>query len=367
MKFVYIDSEGNQVGPVDQKTIERGIEDGVITEETAIRNALLKEYRTIKDFPGFKETIARVEKMRDPDGSLAAAKAAAAELKGWDLVFAAAKHDDTQEQSSALSQTAQPKNVGIVRRISAVVLDALFLWVIAGVIFGLAFLMASRKGYIQMTAPDTGGFKINLPQSSEPESEAVEGVEEAEAAAESRSTADNPIRTAIPALDRVMKRGEAHNAEIEAELGQTPTSVPAASAPAEGDAPAAPELPATPEELTDPELVETQFSMWEFMVIDSKGYHRVLLGACWLFIPLVILYYSLALSIYAQTIGMWYFGMFLTRKDIEEVYFLRAFLYTIALLLFGIVMIPMVIVSGRSLADWICGVRVINVFSTPAS
>ena len=81
----------------------------------------------------------------------------------------------------------------------------------------------------------------------------------------------------------------------------------------------------------------------------------------------MLLYYTLAFSIFAQTVGMWFWGIFLTRSRVAEVLPFRAVLYTACMLLFGVLMIPMVLISKRSLADWLCGVRQIGVGSVSKS
>ncbi|MPN51857.1 hypothetical protein SDC9_199507 [bioreactor metagenome] len=79
----------------------------------------------------------------------------------------------------------------------------------------------------------------------------------------------------------------------------------------------------------------------------------------------VILYYSLSLAIFAQTVGMWYWGVMLTKSSLAEVYFLRAFVYALLLPILGVLMVPAVLASQRSIADWLCGVRQIRVCSAP--
>ncbi len=79
---------------------------------------------------------------------------------------------------------------------------------------------------------------------------------------------------------------------------------------------------------------------------------------------MILLYYVLAFSVFAQSVGMWFWGIFLTRKQEDaEVLPVRALVYTGFMLLFGVLMIPSVLISRRSVADWICGVRQVNVCS----
>jgi uncharacterized RDD family membrane protein YckC len=77
---------------------------------------------------------------------------------------------------------------------------------------------------------------------------------------------------------------------------------------------------------------------------------------------LAMLYYGVTLGYFAQTFGMWFWGIFITKNDIGEVYFSRAFVFTVLMLMLGILAPLFVYIFGRAPHDMLAGVRVINVF-----
>lgn len=82
---------------------------------------------------------------------------------------------------------------------------------------------------------------------------------------------------------------------------------------------------------------------------------------------LFLLYFGVGYGIYAQTVGMWFWGTFIVKNDISEVFLIRAFLYTLTMLLFGIVAPFVVFVhpKGRSMHDMITGTRIIKIAAKP--
>lgn len=86
-----------------------------------------------------------------------------------------------------------------------------------------------------------------------------------------------------------------------------------------------------------------------------------------MFVAISLLYYGIALGVYAQTFGMWFWGIFIVRFDYSEIYLLRAYLYTLCMLVTGIAS-PFVVFahpSRRSLHDIITGARVIRIAARP--
>jgi uncharacterized RDD family membrane protein YckC len=80
-----------------------------------------------------------------------------------------------------------------------------------------------------------------------------------------------------------------------------------------------------------------------------------------------LLYYSLALGIYAQTFGMWFWGIMIVSSDIGEVFLGRAYFYTINMLVFGLLS-PIIVYLNpekRSLHEYISGTRIIRIAARP--
>ena len=60
MKFIYLDAEGNQVGPVDESVIIQAIRSGKLTADSAIRNSLLRDSFMQQHFHGTRKSCPRM-------------------------------------------------------------------------------------------------------------------------------------------------------------------------------------------------------------------------------------------------------------------------------------------------------------------
>ena len=82
-----------------------------------------------------------------------------------------------------------------------------------------------------------------------------------------------------------------------------------------------------------------------------------------LFFASVLLYYGIGLGIYAQTIGMWFWGIIIVKGYDDEVLPMRAFVFTLFMFLIG-PLTPLVVLlnpARRSFHDYLTGTRLINI------
>lgn len=93
--------------------------------------------------------------------------------------------------------------------------------------------------------------------------------------------------------------------------------------------------------------------------VSELGKFFTLATICWL--PILLLYYGISLGYFAQSPGMWYFGIFICNRNQKETYFFRAFCFTILMLIFGILMPLSVLAFKRGVHDLLCGVYVYSV------
>lgn len=100
--------------------------------------------------------------------------------------------------------------------------------------------------------------------------------------------------------------------------------------------------------------------------LESTGLSKVFTAAAMAFLPLLLLYYAISLGYYAQTPGMWFYGIFICRRDEEEVYFFRAFCYTLLMLVFGILTPLFMLLFKRGPHDILSGVYVYSVVAKPS-
>jgi len=95
---------------------------------------------------------------------------------------------------------------------------------------------------------------------------------------------------------------------------------------------------------------------------------RFLAGA---FILCTLLYYGLALAIYAQTVGMWFWGIMLAKRgespdDLAEAYFLRAYCFALAMILFGVLTpLTLILPRQRAIHDLLTGCVVVGIAAKP--
>ncbi|HJO92017.1 MAG TPA: RDD family protein [Victivallales bacterium] len=101
----------------------------------------------------------------------------------------------------------------------------------------------------------------------------------------------------------------------------------------------------------------------------SEGYslnhsHVFVFMYC-LFLALMILYLGVGLGTFAQTVGMWFFGILLVRNcdEATEVYFLRAYFYALLMVIFGIIspITNFILFRKRALHDILTDTQVVSI------
>ncbi len=80
---------------------------------------------------------------------------------------------------------------------------------------------------------------------------------------------------------------------------------------------------------------------------------------------LVLLYFGTALGVFAQTVGMWYYGLILVRngEEANEVFLLRAYFYTIFMCIFWVIspIINYILGKKRALHDIITDTQIVKI------
>ncbi len=104
------------------------------------------------------------------------------------------------------------------------------------------------------------------------------------------------------------------------------------------------------------------FMMSAAMVQGGMNPNEAFLNTFPLFICGIFLYYGLTLGLYAQTFGMWFWGMILVKPDLGEVYLGRAYLYSVLMVIFSI-STPFIVFlnpAKRSLPEIFSGTMIIR-------
>ena len=404
MQFIYLDPEGNPCGPVDESEIVKMIVEGTITRDTAIRSTLLPEFHTVAEIDNFKEALEQA-----PDAE--AYREIPVELGVIERLKLASQPDRAKAESTAYQGKFRVSDATFQHRLYAAVFDCL-IFAIVGSLFCLS-------GFSRLRA---AGEIAVLPLAEE---RAEDDPGNADLTFEEDGAAENVARRLVApgAFRRMDNAIEQHNAQLESnmEIGAPrqdrqlappiertrtparpevkPVPKPAPKTPQPAPQAAAQTQAADPDEIvtegemryvvkSEPKLLGKvlpsrlpRFSFYKTRVLqggriqirlNDREVLRVSRADCnaaftwplfWLAL-FILLYYTFSFGIFAQSVGMWFWGIFLTRKDEREVYFLRALAYAALLPVFGILMIPSVLIFRRSVADLICGTRQLNVFSS---
>ncbi len=93
--------------------------------------------------------------------------------------------------------------------------------------------------------------------------------------------------------------------------------------------------------------------------VFSKAFIAFVLG--------ILLYYGITLGLFAQTFGMWFWGLLIVRKDLGEVFLGRAYLYSFLMLALGLPSLLLVYLSPyrRSLQEILTNTMLIRTAARP--
>lgn len=348
MKYIVKDIDGQEHGPIDEATLAKWVDEDRVTAETQIRSEMLPNWKPASKLKLLEERLAeQAERRRQVESTLEKSSELAKKLKQ--------RFSRKTEQSTAFVHRHKPQNATITRRIYAWIFDLVAIGVI---------VLTAYAGVLAYAFYHAG--KVT------------------DADVEELRQRDNRLAAASET-----------GVNIEASLEMRPAVSPASAqdSAAKADVAMAPAVPDTSVNLDNLEadrapytLADSQAgyglgSRWrnivdgkEYICLDGKPGQARWIAQAYLkrlvtfaTIPLVLLiifYYGFCYGFFAQTFGMWYWGIFIIRKNIEEVYFFRAFIYTLMMFVFGIFTPVFLYVFNRGLHDLLAGVRVINVAGT---
>jgi uncharacterized RDD family membrane protein YckC len=340
MKYIIKDVQGNEHGPVDEETLAKWVDEDRVTAETPVRSQLLKGWKCAEDVPFLKERLAeQTERRKQVDSGVKKSLSAIKGVKG--------KLFTKKESGTAFVHQHIPKNAGALHRFYAFLYDLVIIALVGGLIGAgsLWYAYNYAGSHTDSSVAELAEKDMMLPKKAEKIMQAV-GLNEKKAPkkTDEEKQAELDVKKNRPIYDNL-------NAQ----------TAPYTKADAHGG--------------------YGRGSLW---INKTDGSRYVCLGAqpgkarwinvsliseflTWFSIGmllLIVLYYGISLGYFAQTFGMWFWGIFITKKDISEVYYFRAFLFTVFMLLFGILSPLFVYVFRRGLHDILTGVRIIGVAGT---
>lgn len=373
MEYIIKDINGTEHGPVDMDTLKKWIDEDRVTKNTPVRQKIIALWKTAADFEGLRENLAAQEDRLEKKDGVAKSIDAVSSLKS---IF---KHKPKEKTS--FSHKHEPENAAVGSRVWAFVFDLLFLTI---VLFLPIFAYCNHSAMKTATA-ETDSSITELPAECNliPEAERKKSVP---------ATVENTTPPPVPASSQPPPVPTAATAPAAGGQAAPTAATPAAEPKPKfdplkklGQIFALPKMPldylkaeTAPCTVADEDGGYSRGSIWvnphsaktyvclsakskDAKWIEVKKLRRIYTWGALFALPLVLIYFGATLGYYAQTFGMWFWGIFITRPNLSEVYFLRSFLFTVLMVVFGVISPLMVYIFGRGLHDLLAGVRVINV------
>ena len=313
MNFIIKDKDGSLQGPIDQETLRKWVDIDKVRSDTPVRNSLVQNWKTAEDFD-FLEDALEAQGLR--------AKAQAEVKKGFFSKILEGPEKSApripKEVSSAFKYEYIPKPAGVALRLCAAAFD----WLLIG-IFAFCLLITG------MTLVYFKALNDTMPGDKMP------------AAIAKETAAPKPQDTVTDSRPPT----RADNASNGFHLGSLWTD-------------------------SSNDTVYACINSDQDRALWCKQSY---MNACFfnlykIFLFTTLLYLGFSLAFFAQTFGMWFWGVFIVRSDNgEAVYPLRAFAFIVLSLPLGFMMpvVSAVVPNKRSLHDMITGVRLIGISAKP--
>jgi hypothetical protein len=359
MQYIIKDINGNEHGPIDNETLAKWIEEDRITAETPVRSSLVTSWRTIGDLAFLQELLAEQAERRKQSASIAE--------KSGSMLKNAKKRLSTKftpPTTSRFENKRSPQYATMMPRIMSGLYDLVIFLILAAMIYaaGMAYAYyypASKTDSSKQIIAEEDNKMI--PIEMEEKRRYLEIKKRYEAAIK-RKRGDELAKVEA-AFAAEFKEEELNCKRIRKALHENHMT---ANCP--------------PYTFADKNAAYQTGSIWLDTTTDKKyvclsgapGMARWIeveemkniLTTCfstWAIIVLVLS--ALLLGYYSQTFGMWFWGIFIARTRIAEVYFLRAFIFAFVYP-FCFLFTPLfVYIFHRGLHEILCGVRLVRVYS----
>lgn len=334
MDFFIKDKEDIERGPVSQDTLLKWVSAGKVRPETLVRNSLLHTWKSAGDFPFLEEALKnQPEETEDKAGFWEST----GELLG---AINEKRKKKKKPESTAFEYKYLPSPATVPLRLMSFLFDMVLLSVFGAVLY---FLGVSSILNSTALSEETENLPIAEKAQNTEEAKTAEettNTEETDAALEQKDTPakNNPDAEVPPTRNDDESKGYKQGSLWTDNTGHiTFTCLDSSKASA----------------------------VWANTDVINSVFHKYFA----VFMLVALLYYGLTLGYFAQTFGMWFWGLFIVRndEDLSEVFFFRAYMFVVLMFIFGILSPVMVAINPkrRAIHDILSGVRVLKIAGRP--
>ena len=359
MQYIIKDLNNEEHGPIDAETLAKWVDEDRVTAETSVRSSLMANWKTADNLAFLADRLAEQEIRKQ--------KAATLAQKSGSVLQNAKKRLGEKLKSkveSKFEQKRPPQYAQMGPRFLAGLFDIALIILLGGFLYGIGITYAY---YYQ--AANTDGSKqeiaekdnMMIPVLAEERQRRVEIEREFEP--KLKVLKGEELEKAAKELKDALEAEKVRNKKIKEEMHANNMTA---------DCP--------PYTLADKKAGYQISSIWldtttgeKYICLSGKPgaarwlnskYLTLIATICLAILAVfALLFNALSLGYYSQTFGMWFWGIFITKRKIAEVYFFRAFLFTLLYPLCFIFSPLFVYVFRRGLHEMLTGTRLVRVFS----
>lgn len=361
MEFFIKDKDGNQQGPIEHDEMLKMIAEGHVFSSTPTKNAIFPAWKTAADFSVLKEALATQKERLSKENP---------ELLATHEVTGA-----STQITTSFKNAYDPDYPGFFLRFKAAFYDWIIILIAVLVIAGGGTCMAWLKSssYTDRTSPAV----VAVLEQRKAQDEATAKARVAEKKAKSEKKQDEGEDAPEKDESDVNNAFVALNSAIEG-FGQFEKDIDI-DAVRKGERQNVTKS-RMPSQIDDSLKGFSGGSNWldestgiSYVCVSGKmsaarwceaGVLRNIFYVCFtLCTGLILLYYGLSLGLWAQTVGMWYWGLLIVRGSdcTKEVLTFRAFIFAILGLIFGITMPFFAVLRKPGIYERVTDVHVIKV------
>jgi uncharacterized RDD family membrane protein YckC len=314
MKYIVLGKDGKEYGPVDPDTLKKWVEHGRVFKDTQVRNALMKKWNEAGTLDLLQESFAVQQQNEEAEEGVSD------KLLGI-LGFGKANNEEPEEieVKTAFKQKYVPNPATPGQRIGAFIFDAVICLAFGIILFIIMNISTGTLGL--------GDFSLG----------------------QSTEIANTSESDTIPSPES-SKNEDISDTDKD---NNNPESITSANSEASDTT----NQPNFSDTFTVPEEVKANVPK-----LNSSFYHYFAI-----FVAGILLYYGIGLGLFAQTLGMHYWGILIVKGYNDEAFPARTFAFTIGMFAIGIIT-PIVVLLNpqhRSIHGYLTGTRLIRIAAKP--
>ncbi|MBU8901307.1 MAG: RDD family protein [Victivallales bacterium] len=358
MEYIIKDVNGEEHGPIDAETLAKWVDEDRVLAETQVRSSLMANWKNAEHVAFLAERFAEQELRRQKSATMA-------EKSGSILKKAKSRLSDklTPKVQSTFEQKRPPQYAQMKIRFMAGLYDLVLIMLIGIFLYGIgisyAYFHTANTDSSKQEIAEKDNMMIPVLKAERDRRIEIEGRFEAVRKVQK----GEELEASIKAFKAEFKAEKAKSKEIREELHENNMTA---------DCP--------PYTLADKNAGYQASSIWLDTVtgekyiclsgkagaarwLANKDFTKIVTICLSAMVLIVLFLYAFWLAYYSQTFGMWFWGIFITKRKIGEVYFFRAFIFTLLYPCCFIFSPLFVYIFRRGLHEILSGTRFVRVFS----